>query len=53
MDDRDLRPRHHRNPPPAERALDRLILSFAFAVGGLGVYGYAIQFWGIAAPFFR
>ncbi len=35
MDDRDLRPRHHRNPARRERILDFLLMACTHTVGGL------------------
>lgn len=43
MDDRDLRPRHHRNPSRWERALDFLLTLFAFTVGGVTAVGFVLM----------
>jgi hypothetical protein len=53
LDGRDLHPRYHRNPSRSALALDRLILAFALLVGGLGVYGHAVQLWGVVSPLFQ
>ena len=49
-DDLDCRPRHNRNPSTPERVMDRMILVFAFIVGGLNIYGYSVFAWGVFLP---
>ncbi|WP_170561438.1 hypothetical protein [Ruegeria atlantica] len=52
MDDRDLRPRHHRNPGPGERVLDAALTGFCLVVGGFQILGMGKAIHDLAAAWF-